>query len=124
MNKRKIFFWVLVFIFSFILFAYVFRYSNEQYLIKFRGAPVISFKDSIDLNVYKISFERNGLYLNNKIYNAGSISAYSKLHKADVVYQLDEIKSPFKLRKEKNNDTLHIVKDNEVYYLLVTEERR
>ena len=86
-------------------------------------APKIRFETKlIDLYVTSRSFERNGLYLNKVLYNAGGISSYSRVHFKNGLIELQDIKPPYVLSKKVNNDTLRISKNDVNYYLLVTQE--
>ena len=82
----------------------------------------ISYYNALDLDVHRISFERNGLLLNGHEYNASGISGYSRLHFIDTIYSLKDIAPPFTLKKKKNNDSLELIKDNQQYLLNITEE--
>ena len=102
-----------------VIFSYVmFRKSHQDYL----NAPKIRFENAINLDVKKISFERNGLFLNGQQYNADGISGYTEVHHDDSIYKLGDMQPPFHLAKAKQNDTLFIIKGDKRYYLLVTEE--
>ncbi|THD31554.1 hypothetical protein [uncultured Flavobacterium sp.] len=90
---------------------------------KLKNSPKLNFENSLDIYVKEISFERNGLYLNDIQHQAYGISGYSKVHLLGTNKELTlkEIIPPFKMEKKEKNDTLKI-KKNDVYYLLVTEE--
>jgi len=88
----------------------------------YENAPKIRFENELDLHVQKISFERNGLFLNERRYNAGGISGYSRVHLDDSIYKLRNIEPPFRLAKAKQTDTLNIIKGDKRFYMLVTEE--
>ncbi len=102
------------------LFLYI---MNKGDLNEREIAPKIRFETKlIDLYVASISFERNGLYLNKVLYNAGGISSYSRVHFKNGLIELQDIKPPYVLSKKVNNDTLRISKNDVNYYLLVTQE--
>lgn len=103
-----------------ILYLYI---MNNRDLHEREIAPKIRFETKLDdLYVTSISFERNDLYLNKILYNAGGISSYSRIKAKNGSIELEDIKPPFILSKKVNNDTLRINKNNLNYYLLVTEE--
>jgi capsular polysaccharide biosynthesis protein len=89
---------------------------------KLKNSPKLNFENSLNIYVKEISFERNGLYLNDIQHQAYGISGYSKVHLQGTNKELTlkEIIPPFKMEKEEKNGTLKI-KKNGVYYLLVTE---
>lgn len=89
-----------------------------------KNAPIIAKESELkETNVGRISFERNGLFINDKEYRAGGISGYSRVLGRDGVFKLDEIEPPFILRKKGNNDTLELVKDDRSYFMNVTVEQ-
>ena len=91
---------------------------------KYKTAPKIRMEHRLNsLLVNEISFERNGLYLNNIQYNADGISGYSKLHSNDSIFRFSRIKPPFVLRKKENNDSLELIKDNRSYFMNVSFEQ-
>lgn len=96
-----------------------------SYLPDLETAPKLYYKDSLYMNVKKISYERNYLYLNDTLYDAGGISSYSKVHSnhMESTYLL-RIKPPFRLEKSANNDTLRIIQKKKHYYLILTQEQR
>ncbi len=104
-----------------VLFMYImFVYTNPDV----NNAPRLFYENEINIEVKKISFQRNYLYLNNILYNAGGISGYSRVYSTDnYVNRLENIKPPFKIEKEAKNDTLRILKENKLYFLLVTQEQ-
>ncbi|RWW99600.1 hypothetical protein [Flavobacterium cerinum] len=117
-NKTILIIYVIVFCVG-ICFAYI---MLTREIKKHKNAPVIDFANGVDIEVKDISFERNGLFLNGKEYNANGISGYSKFHYKDSYLELESINVPFILRKQKQNDTLKIIKDEKEMYLLVSKE--
>lgn len=117
-NKTILIIYVIVICIG-IYFAYI---MLTREIKKHKNAPAIDFVNSVDIEVKDISFERNGLFLNGKEYNANGISAYSKFYYKDSYLEFESINVPFILRKHKQNDTLKIIKDEKEMYLLVTEE--
>lgn len=108
----------------FVVFGILLMYFLFQNDIKDKeNAPQLFFKDQVSLKIKKISFERNQLYLNDTLYNAGGISGYSKVHSNNVTTELLNIQPPFLILKEANNDTLKIIKKDSLFYLLVTKEQ-
>lgn len=104
---------------SFMFLLYQFDIRKKQ------SAKELFYKDQCYIEVERISFERNYLYLNDKMYNAGGISGYSKVHSTinNALTKLIHIKPPFTIQKKENNDTLDIIKNDSLYYILVTEEQ-
>lgn len=102
-----------------ICFAYIMLTREME---KHKNAPAIDFANSVDIEVKDISFERNGLFLNGKQYNANGISGYSKFYYKDSYLKFRSINVPFILRKQKQNDTLKIIKEGKEMYLLVSKE--
>lgn len=109
---------ILVFIIILILLVFDIKSPKSQNL------PRLNFETSIKKEVKKISFKRNGLYLNKQQYNASGISWYSKFTGQDTILALDDIKPPFQLNKKADNDTLYLIKNNKIYYLLISNEIR
>lgn len=97
---------------------------NKRQINERNVAPKIRFEESLNISVHKISFERNCLFINGKIYNAFGISGYSHVKNYNSIdsLSLDEINPPFNLRKLKNNDTLIITKGANTYYLNIDKE--
>ena len=92
---------------------------------EFLRLPKIRKELSLDtIEVSKISFERNGLIINGRQYNAGGISSYSNVNFNDMTLKLEDIKTPFILTKRKNNDTLEIIKGDDKMYILISDELR
>jgi hypothetical protein len=98
----------------------IYNISSEKKTLD--NALIIDYKNSLAINVQAISFERNGLYLNDKKFSAGGISWYSRVHDKNSTFTLNKIAPPFLLRKLDDNDTLNFIKGNDRYYLLVSEE--
>jgi len=98
----------------------IYNFSRE--VDKRNNAPSLNFGCAINTIVRKISFERNGLYINDTLYNAGGISWYSRLYSKAGVFNFSSFKTPFTLRKAVNNDTLHLIKEYSKYYLVISEE--
>jgi len=90
------------------------------------NAPKISFKQGFkERHITSISFERNGLFLNDSLFNAGGISGYSRVHYKGKVFRLKDFNPPFVIRSKKpNNDTLKFLKEGKVLSLLIDEEIR
>lgn len=88
----------------------------------YKNAPKINYSSEVNLEVKTISFERNGLFLNEEEYNANGISGYSRFKYLNTFTELNAITPPFTLMKEKNNDTLKVYKEDNEFYLLVREE--
>jgi len=121
MKKKKLI--LTIYIPLFLLGILYFYVMNKRDLNKREIAPKIKFETKLnDLYVTSISFDRNGLYLNNVLYNAGGISGYSIVHFKNGLIKLRDIKPPYVLSKKVNNDTLRISKNDVNYYLLVTQE--
>jgi len=119
-NKKLILPIYIPLFFTGILYLYI---INKRDLNEREIAPKIRFEIKLnDLYVTSISFERNGLYLNKVLYNAGGISSYSRVHFKNGSIELQDIKPPFVLSKKTNIDTLWISKNDVNYYLLVTQE--
>lgn len=123
MKKKKL---IMVFYIPLFLLGIFYVYMMDKKQINDREtAPKIRFEVSLDeLYVTSISFERNDLYLNEVLYDAGGISSYSRVHSKNGLIRLRDIAPPFTLTKKANNDTLQIIKQNKKMYLLVTEEIR
>jgi hypothetical protein len=103
-----------------IVYLYI---MNKRDLNRHETAPKIRFEAGLNkLYITEISFERNDLYLNDTLYNAGGISGYSRVHTNNGLIELSDVEPPFTLTKKANNDTLRISKDDSDYYLLVTTE--
>ncbi|RZL44656.1 MAG: hypothetical protein EOO93_27695 [Pedobacter sp.] len=118
-NRKLIFLYVSLVPLS-VLFIYI---VNRMQYNERENAPIIRFEESLgDVYVKTISFERNGLYLNNILYNAGGISGYSRLIDKNRIVLLEDIQPPFILRKKDNNDTLELVKGDQRLFLNVTNE--
>jgi len=121
MKKKNLY---LLYIPLFILGIVYLYIMNKRDIDKRNSAPKIRFEDTLNINVQKISFERNDLFINGKIYNASGISSYSRVknyHSGDSL-SLDEINPPFDLRKGKNNDTLFVIQRANTYYLSIDKE--
>lgn len=88
-----------------------------------KDLPRIDYSSSLIVDVKTISFERNGLFINNEEYDAEGISSYSRVYGNNFVSNLNEIKLPFTLRKKEFNDTLTLVKGKVLFFLLVKEEQ-
>lgn len=122
MERVNIKYQILYLIFIAVIGILFFYQVNKRQREKFEKAPKINKELRLeDLSVKKISFERNGLYLNGNQYNSGGISWYSKVHDQDTTFVLGDIEPPFLLRKRENSDTLRIINDKTEYYLLVTD---
>lgn len=88
------------------------------------NAPKLYYRDSLYLYVKKISYERNNLYLNDTLYDAGGITGFSVVNINDKKsIDLWYVKPPFIIEKFANNDTLNIIKNDEQYYILVRKEQ-
>ena len=114
----------IVFI-AFVIFGIVFFVvSLNEDAKKFERAPKINYNVAIDLYVNTVSFERNGLYIDDIEYNAYGISGYSRVHSynSKSVMTLDELQPQYHIYKKANNDTLHIEKGDVKYYLLANQE--
>lgn len=94
-----------------------------KYYPDIKNAPKLFFEDELYINVKTISFERNHLYLNDTLYDAGGISGYSRVHSDSKENSLNNMIPPFRIEKSANSDTLKIMKGSEQYYLLVSREQ-
>lgn len=108
---------VLGFLLLFMMIYFFTGYNHGR-----KNNPSIAYSTALNLNVKSISFERNGLHINDTTYIAGGVSWYSRLHYSNRVFRLNEIKPPFYISKKNNNDTLTILKDSRKYYILISEE--
>ena len=117
---KKIVLHILFYILGFIVLVAIYIRN----LPDLKNAPKLYYRDSLYLYVKKISYERNNLYLNGTLYDAGGITGFSVVNINDTKsIDLWYIKPPFKIEKFANNDTLKIIKNDEQYYLLVTKEQ-
>lgn len=116
---KKIVFYSISLVLSVSLMYVIFLYLYPD----IKKAPKLFFKDELYLDVKRISFERNYLYLNDTLYDAGGISEYSRIHSDTYENNLMSINPPFRIEKLANNDTLKIIKGSERYYLLVSREQ-
>ncbi|QYJ68278.1 hypothetical protein [Flavobacterium litorale] len=120
-KKNKLLYLTIVVIIG-LVFVILMNKKNREDLVH---APKIRKEFGLkNINVKKISFERNGLFLNNKQYNSGGISWYSEFHFRDSIVLFEDISTPFTLKKRKNNDTLKLIKDDIEFYLLISKELR
>ena len=94
-----------------------------KYYPDVKNAPKLFFEDELYINVKTISFERNHLYINDTLYDAGGISGYSRVHSDSKENSLNNMIPPFRIEKSANSDTLKIMKGSEQYYLLVSREQ-
>ncbi|MBY8963528.1 hypothetical protein KJK34_12260 [Flavobacterium sp. D11R37] len=95
--KRNQFLYFGVVFLTGVIFVLIMNRNSREELIT---APIIRKKFRLeDIHVKKISFERNGLYLNDTRYNSGGISSYSKFHFRDTIFSFDDISTPFILRR-------------------------
>lgn len=127
-EKRKRRFWLLPLILASSIIFICSRYLYEKFSIE--RSSKINFEYAADsIYVNKIRFERNSLYpkakvfLNDTLYDT-YITYVSLIHQIGSTnkLKLDDILPPFTLTKKENNDTIHIIKDNKKYYLLISEE--
>lgn len=121
MKKKKLIYWQypIVIIGGVLLFYFVSRYNR----LEMENAPKLDFEHAIDsLYVNKIDFPRGGFYVNGILYNAFGITDNSKISHQNELINLFELPPPFIISKEANNDTLKIIKNNKMYYLLISEE--
>lgn len=120
MKKKTLIKFNIVMAILIVPFLYFTNMYNEK---KIQNSPKLNFENSLVIYVKKMSFERNGLYLNDIQYQAYGISGYSKVYLSGTNNKLTlkEITPPFKMEKEEKNDTLKIKKDRN-YYLLITQE--
>lgn len=89
-----------------------------------KNAPMIAKEPELkETNVGRISFKRNGLFINDKKYRAGGISGYSRVPGEDGVFKLSKIEPPFIIRKKADNDTLEVIRGSQKLYVMVTEEQ-
>src|SRR5690606_15882103 len=125
-KKNKKMTWVLpVVIVVGIIYSYCIYLYEKKSIEK---APKIDFEHSIDSTyVQSIEFPRNafyfktGIYLNDTLYDT-FINHGSQTYGLKEVIAFRNLLVPFVVTKNGNNDTLHIVKDNKKYYLLISEE--
>src|SRR5690606_15090698 len=121
MKKKKLIYWQypIVIIGGVLLFYFVSRYNR----LEMENAPKLDFEHAIDsLYVNKIDFPRGGFYVNGILYNAFGITDNSKISHQNELINLFELPPPFIISKEANNDTLKIIKNNKMYYMLISEE--
>ncbi|MXN91467.1 hypothetical protein GR160_09520 [Flavobacterium sp. Sd200] len=121
MKKKKAFYTAYIPVF---LLGIFYVYKMDQLAENNRKlAPEICFEKGLEeLIVKTISFERNNLYFNDTLYNSEGISSYTRVKSKNTVEELSDIKSPFKIKKKSNNDTLEFYKNGKLYYILLTEE--
>lgn len=127
-KERKKMTWILpIVIVSGIIFIWS-RYLYEKSSIE--NSSKINFEHVVDsIYVSKIRFERNSLYpkakvfLNDTLYDT-YITYVSTVYKAGTTgkFKLDDVHPPFTLTKRENNDTIYLIKGDEKYYLLISEE--
>lgn len=104
-------------------------YQYEKYRLD--TVPKLDFEYGSDsIYIEKINYKRNALYpkktgiiFNDTLYDT-YISSVSPIHQMENKNNLkfSDILPPFTLTKKENNDTIHIIKDNKKYYLLISEE--
>lgn len=116
--KKNILYIILVGLGISLMYMIFLRYYPDV-----KNAPKLFFKDELYLDVKEMSFERNHLYLNDTLYDAGGISGYSRIHSDTKETNLMSIIPPFRIEKSANNDTLKIIKGSERYYLLIRKEQ-
>lgn len=117
--KKNILYIILVGLGISLMYIIFLRYYPDV-----KNAPKLFFKHELYLDVKEISFERNHLYLNDTLYDAGGISGYSRVYSSPINgTDLMSIMPPFRMEKSANNDTLRIIKENKRYYLVVTKEQ-
>lgn len=120
MTKNKRILLISLYILAGIIFM-IGVYQYEKYNLE--KAPKLDFEHAIDsLYVNKIDFPRGGFYVNGILYNAFGITDNSKISHQNELINLFELPPPFIISKEANNDTLKIIKNNKMYYLLISEE--
>ena len=118
---KKVYKWYSYFL---ILSIPIFFIFIAPRLLKYQHdkAIVIDYYKSIDsLIVNKIFFNRGFLELNGILYRSDTINPYSKIYSNDQSSSLliKDFKPNFILYKKYNNDTIHLIKENVHYYLLI-----
>lgn len=69
-------------------------YYGEERAERRNSAPMLSYRSAVNTSVHTISFERNGFYINDTMYNAGGISWYSRVHDKNSTFTLNKIAPP------------------------------
>lgn len=128
MKKNKRILIISLYILAGIIFG-IGVYQYEKYNLE--KAPKLDFEHKNDnFLIKKIEYKRNALYpkktgviFNDTLYDTyiSSISPIYQLNSENKL-QFSDILPPFILTKKENNDTVHIIKDNKTYYLLISEE--
>lgn len=111
------------FVLSAVLFVILTSRHEQQ---KIDNAPKIQYADTLNITVEKISFERNGLFINNQVYNGFGISWHSTFFdsKSQKTVALQDIQPPYTLKKSINNDTIYILKGKECYHFVIDVSKR
>lgn len=129
MSAKKIFF-IIMLVIGLIVFIYLIR-QNEAYQSTVKE---IKFEDSINIEV-KNAYNERGIYILNDTFFVSSATFFiSKSNikiKDDAIWRpkgnkhiprISDIIAPFLISKNKNNDTILIVKDENKILLLLIDE--
>lgn len=124
-TKKNRITWGLIFLAAGVIYSYCIYLYEKKSIEK---APKIDFEHSLDsIDVSSIEFPRNafyfktGIYLNDTLYDT-FVSHGSQIYGSQEIEVLRELPPPFIIVKEANTDTLKILKNNKMYYLLISEE--
>lgn len=128
-NKKNKRFWELPAIIVLGVFFTIGIYQYEKYRLE--KAPKLDFEHKVgNFLINKIEYKRNALYskktgviFNDTLYDTYICSISSVYQNGnDEVLNFSDILPPFIITKEENNDTIHLVKGNVRYYLLISDE--
>jgi hypothetical protein len=121
MDQKKVSVVILLFMAAPLIAILFFHIAENMHRNELSYAPKIRKEDVIDdLDVRRISFDRGSLFLNKKRYDC-YISFFTKVHSQDSIFSFKNMPPPFLIRKEANNDTLEIIKDDRKFYIILSE---